>query len=63
MTIFDFLEYCIDEGMLKVEIYSLDKGKTVWTGDGDDIPSEYGYAELCSFDIPTEPWHITLNID
>lgn len=63
MTISDFLYYCYDEGLLTVEIYSIDKGEIVWSGNGYDIPEEYQEAELCSFDIPCKPDYLTLNID
>ena len=63
MNISDFIYYCIDPGLLTVEIYSLEKGETVWTGDGDGIPEEYEYSELCSWDVPSEADTITLNID
>jgi hypothetical protein len=63
MTVYDFLDLCIDKGMLTVELYSIDKGETVWEGYGDDIPEEYEYAELGSFDIPSKADRMTLNID
>ena len=63
MTVYDFLDYCCDEGLLTVEIYSLEAGKILWTGDGDEVPAKYGFAELGSFDVPTKADTITLNID
>ena len=63
MTIQDLLYYCYDEGLLTVEIYSIDRGETVWTGNGYDVPDEYMDAELCSFDVPSKPDYLTLNID
>lgn len=63
MNIEDFLDYCIDAGLLTVEIYSLDKGGIVWTGSGDEVPDEYLYADLCSWDVPSKADHITLNIE
>lgn len=62
-TVGDFLDYCIDPGLLTVEIYSLDKGKVVWTGEGWTMPDEYADAELASFDVPSKADHITLNIE
>lgn len=62
MTVYEFLDYCIDARLLTVEIYSLDKG-TVWVGDFDELPDEYADAELCSFDVPTKEGCITLNIE
>lgn len=63
MNIGDFLDYCCDAGLLIVHIYSLDKGGIVWTGCGDEVPDEYVYSELCSFDVPSKADHITLNIE
>ena len=62
-TVGDFLEYCIDEGLLTVEIYSSEKGDVVWLGNGYDVPEQYLDAELGSFDVPSKADHITLNID
>lgn len=63
MTVYDFIDLCIDCGLLTVEIYSCDAGDVVWTGPGDEVPEEYLYADLGSFDVPSKPDHITLNID
>ena len=63
MTIGDFLDYCIDAGLLTVEIYSLEVGETVWTGWGDEMPNEYLDSELGSFDIPSKQGILTLNIE
>lgn len=64
-TVGDFLDYCYEPGLLTVEIYSLDKGKVVWTGEGDvwAMPDEYADAELASFDVPSKADHLTLNIE
>ncbi len=63
MTVYDFLYYCIDERMLKVEIYDCISGKIVFSGDYDDLPDEILEAELCTFDVPTKPETITLNVE
>lgn len=63
MNIYDFLDYCIDAGLMTVEIYRCSTGENVWTGDGDEVPEEFGYCELASFDVPTKADHITLNIE
>jgi len=63
MNINDFIDLCIDAGLLTVEIYSMDRSKIVWTGPGDEIPEEFLYCELWSWDVPTKPDCITLNID
>lgn len=63
MTVYEFVDWCIDAGLLTVEIYSLDKGDIVWTGPGDELPDEYADCEIGSFDVPSMADHITLNID
>ena len=63
MTVGDFLSYCIDEGLLTVEIYSCEKCEVVWLGNGYDVPDHILDEELGSFDVPSKADHITLNID
>ena len=63
MTVGDFLYYCIDEGFLTVEIYSLRKNREIWLGNGYNVPDEYRDTELCSWDVPSKAGHITLNIE
>lgn len=62
MSVYEFLELCIDERMLIVEIYDTDSGETLFDGDYDDIPSELMDEEVCSFDVPSEIGKITINI-
>ena len=63
MTVYEFVDLCIDPSILKVEIYSLDAGDVVWMGYGDEIPSKYEDVEIDSYDVPTKKDRITLNID
>lgn len=63
MTVYDFLELCIDRGMMTVEIWSNSAEDVLWTGPDDELPEEYEDCELCSFDPPTKPWCMTLNIE
>lgn len=62
MSINDFIFLCCEPGLLEVSIFSLEEGSTIWTGRGNEIPSKFVEAELCSFDIPAEG-SITLNIE
>ena len=62
MTIGDFLEYCMDAAMLKVEIYSIDSSNVEWFGDGDDVPDHLLDTPLWSYDVPTREGILTLNI-
>lgn len=63
MSVYDFMSYCIDESMMTVEVWSGSKQKVVWKGNGDEIPDEYLYAELWSFDVPDKAYNITVNIE
>ena len=62
MTIGEMLDLCFVAGMLTVEIYDLDKERTVWTGDGDEVPDEYLDAEIESWDLPAAASKMTFNI-
>lgn len=62
MSVYEFLGLCIDERMLRVEIYDTDSDETLFDGDYDDIPSEMMDEEVCSFDVPFESGKITINI-
>lgn len=62
MTVFDFVDLCIEPSFMTVEIYSLERG-TVWTGPGDQIPDEFLDCEIGTYDVPTKICGITLNID
>jgi hypothetical protein len=63
MSVGDFLDYCCDAGLLTVHIYSFDANAIVWTGCGDEVPDEFLYCELNSFDVPGQADHLTLNIE
>ena len=63
MTVDDFLSLCIDESFLKVDIYSCEQKKVVWSGNGDDVPDEFRYAEVSTWDIPMQKEHMTFNIE
>ena len=63
MTVYEFLYYCIDPGMLTVKVWSNAQGQTVWSGPGDEVPDDICDAELGSFDVPYEMDTITINID
>lgn len=62
MSVFDFVEMCIERGLFMVELYHLEKGVSVWSGSADEIPDEYLDMEVCSFDPPGND-SMTLNID
>lgn len=64
MSIYDFLDLCIDAGALsKIEIYDTESEKTVYSGHCSDIPDDLLYAPVSSWDLPTNPYCITLNIN
>ncbi|MBP3479649.1 MAG: hypothetical protein J6K03_09275 [Oscillospiraceae bacterium] len=62
MSIYEIMERCIDASLCKVNVYSSSQEKIVWSGEGDEIPEEYGEMEISSFDVPTDG-AMTFNID
>ena len=62
MTVFELLELLSDAAT--VEVFSLDKGETVYKGFSDEIPDEIGEQEIASIDpVYPETKHFTINID
>lgn len=62
MTIYELLDSCVDAGLLKLTIYDIDSGKEVWSGDGDEIPTEYEDLECWSWDVPFKEREFTVNV-
>ena len=63
MTIYDFLELCIEPNLLHVQIYDFSSQKVVFDGNGDEIPEELTEAEISSFDVPDLYGRICLNVE
>lgn len=63
MTVSELLYYCFDAGMLHVEIYDLTSNTSVYIGYGDEIPEEFEDLEICTWDIPTNPGELTINVE
>lgn len=61
MTIAELMDMCIEPSLCKVEIYSADSEKVIWSGWADELPDEYGEMNIESFDVPTEGC-LTFNI-
>ena len=62
MTVFELLELLSDAAT--VEVFSLDKGETVYHGFSDEIPDEIGEKEIASIDpVFPESQQLTINID
>ena len=62
MTVEYFLEYCIDAGMLTVALYDVDEVVLIWQGFGDEVPDNYLYLDVESFDVPSVSGEMTLNV-
>ena len=62
MTITEMMDLCTDASLCKVEIYNVEKGKEIWSGNGDEIPDEFGELEVETFDVPSDG-KMTFNID
>lgn len=62
MTVFEICELFSDSAI--VEVFSLDKGETIYNGFSDEIPDEIGEADISSIDpVYPETKHLTINID
>ncbi len=62
MTVYDLIDLLTDAAT--VEVFSFDKGETVYKGFSDEIPDEIGAQEVASIDpIFPESQHLTINID
>lgn len=61
MTVYDFIDLCIEPGFLKLIIYDGAAEENVYEGYADEMPEKYDDLTVESFDIPTEG-SITLNI-
>lgn len=64
ISIYDFMmKLCVDASICEVEIFSIESGDVVWTGNGDEIPDKYGEITEFTFDVPEQEKKITFNID
>lgn len=62
MTVYDLIDLLTDAAT--VEVFSFEKGDTVYHGFSDEIPDEIGDAEIASIDpVFPESQHLTINID
>ena len=62
MSVYDFLDLCVDSSFLTVDIYDINSGKVAYSGNVDNIPDDYLYADVWSWDVPTVVDKITINI-
>lgn len=62
MTINELLYACVDASLLKLTIYDLESGEDVWSGDADEVPGEYEYLEIESWDVPNKGGELTVNV-
>lgn len=64
MTVYDFIALCTEDSIVHIEIYDLNSGDVVFSGDGADAKfCDYAEHEVLSFDAPEKPWSITVNIE
>ena len=64
MTVYDFIWLCTEDDSIDVEIWSEKAGDVVFTGNGREAKkSKYSFDIVNSYDAPTKPWSITINID
>ena len=71
ITVYDFIDLCIDNGQI-YELYDNATEAVIWKGTIDQLPDEYEYLEVNSFDsipygiesLKTGYYQtITLNVD
>ena len=63
LSVRDFIEMCTDETGLEVVIWDNVSESVLWTGCGDDIPDEFEFEIVDSYDLPYRKWCMTLNIN
>ena len=63
MTIYDFIYLSCDAGLMKVEVYDMTTERVIWSGNGDEMPTEIEDMELMSFDVPYMTDTFTLNVE
>ena len=62
MTVFEICELLTDTAV--VEIFSFEKGETIYKGYNDEIPDRIGEQEVTSIDsVFPETKHLTINIE
>ena len=62
LSVYDFIDLCITDE----QVFSLWDNATesvIWTGTKDDLPDEYEYLNVWSFDGVLKDCVITLNFD
>ena len=63
LTVRDFVDMCTDGTGLEIEIWDNVSCEVLWSGCGDDVPDEYGWETVDSYDMPYKKWSITVNIN
>ena len=61
MSVYDFIDMCIEPSMLQVSLYDVNLSEVVWEGYGDELPEEFEDAVVDTYDVPYDG-AITLNI-
>ena len=62
MTVYNFADMCIDSGSLILRLWDVCMEKEVYVGYADELPFQFGDAEVSSFDLPVNAGEITLNV-
>lgn len=63
ISVRDFVDMYTGATGLEIEIWDNVSERVLWTGCGDDIPDEYEWEMVDSYDLPYRKWCITLNIN
>lgn len=63
LTVKDFVDMCTDGTGLEIEIWDNVSCEVLWSGCAEDLPDEYCWETVDSYDVPTIKWSITVNIN
>ena len=63
ITVYDFIELCIDSSMLEVAIYDIGADEPqIYRGYADEIPDDIMDLTVESFDVPDNTGVIGINV-
>lgn len=62
LTVYEFMDMCVEPYFLNVRIWDSDKEGFVFVGTLDDMPEELQEETVTSFGLPYKADEITINI-
>lgn len=61
MSVYEFIQMCIEPGFLNVCIYDTESGQNIYEGEAEEVPTDMEDLTVESYDVPTEG-KLTLNV-